>query len=169
MNLSYLKRAMAVAVVAVAASVSITGSSLSHAVASIGYVDLEKVISDYGKAQTVMADIKVKEADLRKMQADFVKQLEVNRKANAKSPVSSDALEKELNEKLNAKLNEYRDWAATKQKEVDNDLKATIRDVAKAKNVDVVLTRQAVFEGGADLTNDVLSKLNTSASPASAK
>lgn len=131
---------------------------------TIGLIDLDKVVAGYNKAQSVMADIKVKEAELRKMQADFVKQLEENKKNNPKNPIANEQMEKDLSTKLNAKLSEYRDWTATKQKEIDRDLETTIKDVAKSKNIDVVLSKQAVFQGGLDITNDVLGKLNTNPS-----
>jgi outer membrane protein len=148
---------------ALAAIVSVGTVAVAQAQAAIGTVDLDKVISGYNKAQSVMADIKVKEAELRKLQADYVKQLEEARKANAKNPVTIEQLEKDLNGRLNAKLNEYRDWSSSKQKEIDRDLQTSIKEVAKTKNIDVVLSKDAVFQGGTDITNDVLGRLNTSA------
>lgn len=148
------------AAIALATLTVIACGSVKAFADSIGIVDLDKVVTGYNKAQTVLADIKVKEAELRKMQADFVKQLEESKKNSPKNPVSNDQLEKDLNAKLNAKLSEYRDWTANKQKEIDTDLETTIKEVAKSKNLDVVLSKQAVFQGGSDITNDVLSKLN---------
>jgi Skp family chaperone for outer membrane proteins len=126
----------------------------------IGVVDLDKIMSNYNKAQSVMADIKVREAELRKLQADYSKQLEDARKADPKSPVASSQLEKDLTAKLSAKVNEYRDWTATQQKTIDMALETSIRDAAKARNVEVVISKQAVFQGGVDITNDILSRLN---------
>jgi outer membrane protein len=151
----FTQMAMALGVVA-----AVSLSTASAFADSIGLVDLDKVVGNYNKAQSVMADIKVKEAELRKMQADFVKQLEESKKNNPKNPVANDQLEKDLNAKLNARLSEYRDWTTTKQKEIDTDLETTIKDVARGKNIDVVLSKQAVFQGGTDITNDVLSRLN---------
>jgi outer membrane protein len=127
---------------------------------TIGYVNVDKVLGSYDKYQSVLADIKVREADLRKMQADFVKQLETNRKANAKSPVTADAMEKGLRDKLQARFNEDRDWATTKQKEIDTAVNGTIKQVAMQKGVDVVVNEQALLLGGVDLTNEVVSALN---------
>jgi Skp family chaperone for outer membrane proteins len=126
----------------------------------IGVVDLDKIMSNYAKAQGVMADIKVREAELRKLQADYAKQLEDARKTDAKSPVASSQLEKDLTGKLTAKVNEYRDWTATQQKSIDLALETSIRDAAKARNVEVVISKQAVFQGGVDITNDILTRLN---------
>jgi outer membrane protein len=126
----------------------------------IGVVDLDKVMSNYNKAQSVLADIKVREADLRKLQADYAKQLEDAKKNNPKNPIAADQMEKDLTNKLTVRINEYRDWTATKQKEIDTALEVSIRDAAKAKGVNVVLSKQAVFDGGVDITNDILSRLN---------
>ncbi len=128
---------------------------------NIGYVDFDKILSGYDKALSVLSDIKVREAEIRKMQADFVKQVEESHKNSPKNPVSANQLEKELNEQLQAKVQEYRDWATVQQKTIDQALEAAIKEVAQTKSVDVVLTRNAVFDGGLDLTNDVLAKLNT--------
>jgi Skp family chaperone for outer membrane proteins len=126
----------------------------------IGVVDLDKIMSNYNKAQGVMADIKVREAELRKLQADYAKQLEDARKADAKTPVASAQLEKDLTARLTAKVNEYRDWTATQQKAIDLALETSIRDAAKARSVEVVISKQAVFQGGVDITNDILARLN---------
>lgn len=127
---------------------------------TIGYVNLDRVIGGYDKAQTVLADVKVREAELRKMQADFVKQLEQSRKSNTKSPVTADALEKQLRDQLQARVGEYRDWATSKQKEIDDEINAAIKQVATQKSIDVVVNEQAVLMGGTNITNEVLTRLN---------
>jgi outer membrane protein len=142
------------------AVVMMGSSSLASFADAIGTINLEKVIGSYDKAQGVMSDMKVREADIRKLQADFAKQLEDARKANAKSPVTSDALEKDLSGKLKVKLNEYRDWATAQQKAVDDELNLAIKTVAQRKGVDVVVSEGSVLLGGNNLTNDVITELN---------
>ena len=127
---------------------------------TIGYVDFDKILTGYDQAQSVLADIKVREADLRKLQAEYVKQIEEARKNAPKNPVGANQLEKDLNEKLAEKVREYRDWASVQQKNIDDALESSIKEVAQSKGIDVVLTRNAVFDGGSDLTNEVLAKLN---------
>jgi outer membrane protein len=145
---------------AVMAALLATLSPLASWAEVIGVVDLDKIMSNYSKAQSVMADIKVREAELRKLQADYSKQLEDARKTDPKNPVSASQLEKDLTAKLSTKVNEYRDWTATQQKAIDMALENTIREAAKAKNVEVVISKQAVFQGGIDITNDILTRLN---------
>ncbi|MBY0450518.1 MAG: OmpH family outer membrane protein [Cyanobacteria bacterium] len=148
------------------ASVLLVGSSAFSAASAdtnFGLVDLEKIYSNFEKAKGVIADIKVKQAELQKMQADFVKQLEDTKKNQPKNPVASSQLETDLSEKLNAKVKEYRDWTSAKQKEIDTDVETMVNRVAKDKKFDVVLTKQAVFQGGTDITNEVLGRLNSNA------
>ncbi|MBY0404230.1 MAG: OmpH family outer membrane protein [Cyanobacteria bacterium] len=161
---SRLNSSLKKGIFALSALTVVSVTSVAAYADSIGIVDIDKVIGGYNKAQTVMADIKVKEAELRKMQAEFVKQMEESKKNNPKNPVANEQLEKDLNNKLNARLTEYRDWTANKQKEIDTDLETTIKDIAKGKNIDVVLSKQAVFQGGTDITNDILVKLNSAGS-----
>ncbi len=155
-----MKKIYSIALALIASAV-LTFSSMPTAHAdSIGYVDFDKIVNGYNKAVSVLSDIKVREAEIRKMQADFVKQVEMSHKNSPKNPVSANQLEKELNQKLQAKVQEYRDWATIQQKSIDQALENTIKEVAQAKSIDVVLTRNAVFNGGTDLTNEVLAKLN---------
>lgn len=149
---------------AVLAAVILFGTAGSAFADAIGYVDFEKLMQEYDRAQSFLADTKVREAGLRKMQADYVKQIEETRKNSPKNPVASNQLEKNLNSKLSVQVQEYRDWATTQQKAIDNSLQAAVKNAAKMKQVDVVLSRQAIFEGGIDLTSDVLTRLNTTAS-----
>lgn len=129
---------------------------------NIGYVDFEKLMGQYDQAQSFLADTKVREAELRKLQADYVKQIEEARKQNPKNPVTANQLEKTLNDQLGVKVREYRDWSTTQQKTIDQSLQAAVKASAAQKQVDVVLSSQAIFEGGSDLTSDVLARLNTS-------
>ncbi len=139
-----------------------TTMSVSAAFAdAIGYVDFEKLMGEYDNAQSFLADSKVREAELRKLQADYVKQIEETRKANPKNPVSANQLEKSLNDQLSVKVREYRDWSTSQQKTIDNNLQTAVKAAATQKQVDVVLSSQAIFEGGTDLTNEVLARLNT--------
>ncbi|MDH4379503.1 MAG: OmpH family outer membrane protein [Vampirovibrionales bacterium] len=151
----------------VAGTVAVMGVSTLASTAfadAIGYVDFEKLMGEYDRAQSFMADAKVREAELRKLQADYVKQIEETRKNAPKNPVASNTLEKQLNDQLGVKVQEYRDWSTSQQKSIDDSLQAAVKDAAKTRQINVVLARQAVFEGGVDITSDVLTRLNTTAS-----
>ena len=127
---------------------------------AIGYVNLDQVVNGYDKAQTTFADIKVREAEIRKQQAEYLRQIRKNQKANAKSPVANDTMTKQLKERLSASMTEFKDWSTKQQKELDNTINTTIKTVAKQKNISMVVNKQAVVLGGTDLTADVITALN---------
>lgn len=144
---------------AVLAAVVGLGSGVA-AFAEIGYVDLDRVVKGYDKAQVFYADMKVREADIRKQQAEFVRKIELDRNSNSKNPVSNDALAKQLKDRLQASLNEFKDWSTVQQKTLDESIDTTIKSVAKQRNVDVVVNEKIIVTGGVDLTADVVTALN---------
>lgn len=137
-----------------------TSGALATWAESIGYVNLEQVINAYDKAQTTFADIKVREAEIRKQQAEYLRQIRKNQQSNSKSPVANDTMSKELKERLSASMNEFKDWSTKQQQELDSTINSTIKNVAKQKNISVVVNQQAVVIGGTDITADVISALN---------
>lgn len=132
----------------------------AQAADTIGTIDYEKLIRSYNKAQMFNDDMKAKEADLEKMQAEFVKQIREAKTKQPNNPVAVDQLQKSLEEKLAAKVNEYRDTQAAKAKSLETAMTTTIEEVARGKNLSVIIAKQSVFVGGTDITNEVLSKLN---------
>lgn len=132
----------------------------AQAADTIGTIDYEKLIRSYNKAQMFNDDMKAKEADLEKMQAEFVKQIREAKSKQPNNPVAVDQLQKSLEDKLAAKVNEYRDTQAAKAKSLETSMTTTIEEVARSKNLSVIIAKQSVFVGGTDITNEVLSKLN---------
>ena len=139
----------------------LTSASVQAFADVIGYVNYEKIRNGYEKAQTLIGDIKVKDAGLRKTQADYIKQIEDSRKANAKNPIATQSLESQLEAKLQADIKAFQEWSNTNLKAIDDKVQATIREVATQKGVTVVVDQQAIITGGKDLTPDIIRALNT--------
>ncbi|WP_373532462.1 OmpH family outer membrane protein [Vampirovibrio sp.] len=145
------------------------GLRAAQAADTIGTIDYEKLVRSYNKAQMFNDDMKAKEADLEKMQAEFVKQIREAKTKQPNNPVAVDQLQKSLEDKLAAKVNEYRDTQASKAKSLEDAMTNTIQDVARGKNLSVIIAKQSVFVGGTDITNDVLSRLNAAGTTPAAK
>jgi len=143
------------------AAVMMVSTAMAAYAEVIGVVDYEKLIRSYNKAQSFNDDREIREQELEKMRAEFVKQLREAKTAQSGNPVAVDQLEKKLQDQLNAKINETRDWMSTKANEIEKEMNASISSVATAKKLDLVITKQFVLHGGTDITNDVLAKLNT--------
>lgn len=132
----------------------------AYAADTIGMVDTEKLMRSYNKAQLFNDDMKIKEQELEKMRAEFVKQIREAKTKQPNNPVAVEQLQKGLEEKLNTKLNEYRNFNEAQSRALEAEMNSAIEGVAKSKNLSVILAKQAVFVGGTDITNDVLARLN---------
>jgi outer membrane protein len=147
---------------ALALGVLIAGTATLNAFAdTVGFVDYDKIRQGYEKAQTLVADIKVKEAELRKTQADFVKQIEDSRKANAKNPVASKNLEQQLQNRFKTDVENFNNWSNGQLQAIDKNVTSTIKVVAQRSGVSVVIDQRSIVFGGKDITNDVVKALNT--------
>ena len=136
------------------------GTGLSAYAEGIGTVDWEKLIRSYNKAQSFSDETRIREQEIEKMRAEFVKQLRDAKTANASNPVALEKMEKDLEGQLAAKVNATRDWMAQQSKTLETELNTAIESVAKTKALDVVVAKQFVFHGGTDITNEVLGRLN---------
>lgn len=147
---------------------------VSQAADTVGTIDYAKLVSSYNKAQLFNADMKAKEADLKKMEAEFVKQIREAKAKQPNNPVAVDQLQKSLEDQMEVKINEYRDTQQTQAQNLESAMNTAIQSVAQSKNLSIILDKQAVLIGGTDITNDVLAKLNaggttTTKAPASKK
>ena len=126
---------------------------------NIGYVDLQKVFLSYSETQNAKENFEKKQGELKK---EFEKRQQKIEKAKKKGKSQKDI--QKLIEKMEKELE-------PKQKELvelNNKLMGTIRkdilksakSIAKQYGVDVVLDSQVVLDGGFDLTDFVIEKLN---------
>jgi Skp family chaperone for outer membrane proteins len=136
-------------------------SASSQAFADVvGYVNYDQIRNGYEKAQRLIGEIKVKDAGLRKNQADYVKQIEDSRAINAKNPIATKNLEQQLESKLQSEIKTFQEWSNVNLKAVDDTVTTTIKKVAQQKGVTVVIDQQSIVTGGLDLTPEIIRVLN---------
>lgn len=126
----------------------------------VGMVDYERVVTSFTQAVSFNDDRQIRERELEKMKAEFLKELRMAKKTQADNPVAFEQLQKELQEKLTSKRNETTNWIVSRSKDLEKEISYVIDEVAKSKGIDVVVARQMVFHGGTDITMDVISQLN---------
>lgn len=122
---------------------------------TIGTVDADKIIANYTKAQDVEAELKVQEAEIQKFIAEAQRKIKA-----ASTPVEKSNLEKELSEEFRTKQTTYRQMQLDESKKINEDIIAAIEAIATQKSIDLVLAKGAVFVGGLDITEQVLTSLN---------
>ncbi|MEM0951954.1 MAG: OmpH family outer membrane protein [Cyanobacteria bacterium P01_H01_bin.74] len=140
--------------------VGLSSASVAIAADTIGFVNYQKLVASFGKAQVFNDDMKSKEADLEKTRAEYMKQIREAKSEKVNNPVSTEKLQKELETSLKAQIQSYRTERATRAKALESEMDSAIQGIAEAKNLSVILSKDVVFSGGVDITNDVLLKLN---------
>ena len=145
-------------IVLVAVMTVVLGYSAKSFAAGTAVVDLDKIRENYTKAQELSADLKVKETELQKFVADAQKQIQ-----EAKSPLEKKNLEEKLGEQFNIKRNAYAKDQGQKWGVIEDAVIKSIKAVSAAKKFDLILNKQVVIDGGSDITDEVLAKLNTQA------
>jgi outer membrane protein len=119
----------------------------------VAYIDVNKVLNSYTKAQELAADLKVKEAELQKLIADAKKDIKL---ANISD---KQQLEDKYNKELKEKQESYKQQYLNEFQDIQNTVESAVKTVAKNKNVSVVFNKTSVVLGGDDLTDDVITIL----------
>lgn len=125
--------------------------------AEIGVVDMQTISTKYTKAQNLAAQVKDKEAELTKLRDQLAEQL---KGADKLSPVEKKNMEDKLNAQFAAKFKEYREWTVAQEQALKAEFDRAIDQVAAQQKLDLVLPKQAVLQGGRDITQDVITTLN---------
>ncbi|MBP1764352.1 MAG: outer rane chaperone Skp (OmpH) [Firmicutes bacterium] len=141
--MSKMKKMLTVALVLAAFAMTAMISGCSSAAPGIGVVDMNKVMTESPK----------------------VKQLQ--EQLNATGKTMSEQLEKEqassTPEEFQKKQEKaYTEFMKTKQElegQVDASLKQALQQVAKEKNLGVILYKNGVAQGGIDITDDLKQKM----------
>lgn len=137
-------------------ALAISFVSLQTFASEVGVVDLDNILANYTKAQDISADLKVKEADLNKFVVDAQKKLN-----SASTPLEKKNLEDKLTNDFKQKTQDFRDLQAKQYKMLEDNVYSAITTVSKSKKLDVILNKSSVLIGGTDITNEVLSLLNS--------
>lgn len=118
----------------------------AFAAEKIGVIDPQKVLSQHPKFQQVQSQIKA-----------MVQQ---------KKQEAQKAIDKEKDNRKKAQIFEAKQLEAEQAQQklmapLISDINKSIRDVAKANGITIVLNKNLVFYGGTDITNSVIKKLKS--------
>jgi len=136
---------------------------------NFGFVDTQKIFQSSKLAEELTSaqnDVKVRESDFSKETLDKSKLLE-DARAKKVSDAELRKMQEQFQKDLEAKRANLELLKENKQKELEEDSKKlkeqvedAIKNVAKDKQIDIVVDKQAILFGGTDITDDVIKKLN---------
>lgn len=142
-------------VLSVALISAVSLSSVAAYAAGVGVVDLDKVVSNYSKAEDVSTDLKNKEIELQKFLTDAQKKLK-----EAATPVEKKQLEDKLTAEFKTRSDSFKDAQVKEWKQVEDNVYGAINQTAKDQKLDLVLNKASVLVGGTDISDDVIKVLN---------
>lgn len=105
--------------------------------------------------------------DVNKVMTDSPKVKQFQEQLNTKGKELSDQLEKdkpnisaeEFQKRQEAAYNEFLKMKQDMEGQIDTSIKQTLEQVAKDKKMSIVLYKNGVAQGGTDITDEVISKL----------
>ena len=131
-------------------------TNLSVNAATIGYADFQKVISDYTFARNAYKDIDNKLLELQQYVIDKDKQFKA-----IESPIQKKTFEEQIQKEFKAKEERIYNLKTQKEKAIRENVLAASKAIAASKKLDVILDYGVVYDGGVDVTNDIIQYLNT--------
>lgn len=127
--------------------------------ATIGYIDVQKVFSSYGKTKIMQEQLKKKEQiikdDIAKKQKQFEKE-----KSNNVSDGDLRKLAEKYEKELEPKKAELMEFQNKTMQEIQNDIVKATEVIVKSMGIEIVLDKQIIITGGIDISEKVLEQLN---------
>ncbi len=126
----------------------------------IGVVDIQKVFNDAKIVSDAKKQFAAKNAEIEK---EITKRQEKLNEASAKKEVSAAELKKmedKFVEELKPLKQQLNDMDAELTAKVKKDIDTAIKAIAKEQNITITFDKRTVLDGGIDLTDAVIKKLN---------
>ena len=131
-------------IMAIIMGLSLLAAGCSGKTATVGVVDLEKVMKESPKVKTLQEQLTTKGKAIQD-------ELDNDQKSMSKE---------DFDKKQQAKYGEFMQLRQDLESQVEASMKQSMEAVAKEKNLGAILYKQGVAQGGVDVTDDVLKKMN---------
>ena len=152
-----MKRSIALGLVF---AVLILSSQVFAATASIGFIDVQKVFKGYSETSKAQASLSKEEAAFKKDFEASQKKLEAA-KAAKKSDKEIENMTKQLEEDLAPKREKLMKMNDELTGRLQKDILTSVKSIAKNLGLDIVLDKQVIIDGGMDISDMVINKLNS--------
>lgn len=123
--------------------------------AGVGYINYEKVASEYQYAKSSMREIDTKgreiEAYLKAKEAEFNK---------LETPLQKKKFQETVQAELKTKEQAFNDFRNKREEQVYQRIYAVAEKIRLEKELDVLIDARGVFSGGIDISDVLIQRLN---------
>ncbi len=121
----------------------------------VGYINYEKVITNYQFAKNSLTELENKGRELQKYLE--AKEAEFNK---IESAVQKKKFEATVRNEIQTKEKAFNAFREKREEEVYNKIHAVSEKIRLEKGLDAILDARSVFSGGVDITDELIKKLN---------
>ena len=121
----------------------------------VGYINYEKVITNYQFAKNSLTELENKGRELQKYLE--AKEAEFNK---IESAVQKKKFEATVRNEIQTKEKSFNAFREKREEEVYNKIHAVSEKIRLEKGLDAILDARSVFSGGVDITDELIKKLN---------
>ena len=123
--------------------------------AGVGYINYEKVASEYQFAKASIREIETKGQEinnyLKRKEAEFNK---------LETPLQKQKFQETVQAELKTKEKAFNDFRIKKEDEVYKRIYAVAEKIGLEKGLDVLIDAKGVFSGGVDISDALIQRLN---------
>ncbi len=124
--------------------------------AGIGYIDYQKVQSNFPFAQQAIKEIDSKALEMQQYMVDKEKQYKA-----LDTPLKKQNFEEQTAREFKLKEEAYMKLKAQKEEQVYNKIQAATKEVLVEQKLDAVVDYRVIFVGGVDISDIVIQKLKS--------
>lgn len=122
----------------------------------IGYVDYNKVLTEYQYAKTSMREVEKKNIEinayLKQKEAEFSK---------LETPLQKQKFETTVQQELRVKEQALNEFKVKREEAIYKRIHAVSEKIRVNKGFDAILDARSIFSGGVDVTDEMIKTLNT--------
>lgn len=126
----------------------------------VGIIDEYKLLTEYKQSKDAQERIAALRAKIQDLLVALNKEIEEASKNKKLTKTQLEAKQKEAEKQLLDEKAKAESVANSLRQDVETKVRVAINEVAKAKNIDLIITAETAYYGGNDITDDVLRKLN---------
>ncbi len=123
---------------------------------TIGVLNYKNVLMNYNYAKETIKMLDNKETELQQYMLDKEKQYK-----NLANPVERKSFEEKVQREYKSKIDALSKMRIQKEEEIFNNIMTVAKRIATQKKLDVVVDSSVIITGGTDITNEVVSGLNS--------